>query len=94
MPIIVRKGELEVTAGLANARLEQAPEGTQFKVDMTRSGSASVYGDLLVYRQGQSAAFMLSPEQAGLMRGPVRVELREPLQSGGALITSLDAVLR
>ena len=113
MPIIVRKGELEVTAGLANARLEQTPEGTEFKLDMTRSGSASVYGDLLVYRQGQSqpvfvargvgvypeiaarhAAFMLSPEQAGLLRGPVTVELREPLQSGGALITSLDAVLR
>ena len=113
MPIIVRKGELEVTAGLANARLEQTPEGTEFKLDMTRSGTASVYGDLLVYRQGQGepvfvargigvypeiaarhAAFMLSPEQAGLLRGPVTVELREPLQSGGALITSLDAVLR
>jgi hypothetical protein len=113
MPIIVRKGELEVTAGLANARLEQTAQGTLFKVDMTRSGTASVYGDLLVYRQGQSepafvargigvypeinarhASFALSPEQAELLRGPVRVELRGPLQSGGALITALDAVLR
>ena len=52
MPIIIRKGELEVTAGLANPRIEQGPEGPAFLVDITRAGTASVYGDLLVYRQG------------------------------------------
>ncbi len=113
MPVIIRKGELEVTAGLANPRIEQAPEGPAFRVDITRSGSASLYGDLLVYRQGadepafvargigvypeidsRHSTFSLLPEQAEAMRGPVRVEFREPLQTGGALITSLDAVLR
>jgi hypothetical protein len=113
MPIIIRKGELEVTAGLANPRIEQGPEGALFMVDITRSGTASVYGDLLVYRQGEAepafvargigvypeitdrhSAFGLSPEQAAALHGPVRVELREPLQTGGALITALDAVLR
>ena len=39
-------------------------------------------------------AFGVSPEQAAAMRGPVRVELREPLQYGGALIASVDTVLR
>ena len=113
MPIIIRKGEVEVTAGLANPRLEQGPEGPLFGVDITRSGTASVYGDLLVYRQGEDepafvargigvypeisgrhSAFGLSAEQAAALHGPVRVELREPLQAGGALITALDAVLR
>lgn len=52
MPIIVRKGELEVTAGIADPRVERGPDGARFAVDMTRSGSASVYGDLLVFPQG------------------------------------------
>ena len=112
MPIIIRKGELEVVAGLANPRLEESDEGTVFAFDISRSGEASVYGDVLVYRQGDDdpvfmvrgigvypeidsrhSAFVIAPEQAAAMRGPVRVELREPLAVGGALIASIDAVL-
>src|SRR6478735_6273025 len=52
MPIIIRKGELTVTAGLANPRIVHGAKGDEFAVDMTRSGSESIYGDLLVYRQG------------------------------------------
>ncbi len=113
MPIIVRKGQLEVAAGLANPRIEQGPDGPAFLVDITRSGEASVYGDLLVYRQGEDepalvargigvypeissrhSAFGLTPEQAAALRGPVRVELRQSIQSGGALITALETVIR
>src|SRR5690606_21858402 len=113
MPVIVRKGQLEVTAGLANPRIEQGPDGEALALDITRSGSSSVYGDLIVYAQGtdepvlvargigvypeiasRQSAFGLAPEQAALLRGPVRIEFREPLQNGGALITALDAVLR
>jgi len=113
MPIIIRKGELEVAAGLANPRIEQGPDGAVFLVDISRSGSASLYGDLLVYRQGANepalvargvgvypeiesrhSAFALSPEQVEALRGPVRVEFRESILTGGALITALDAVLR
>jgi hypothetical protein len=113
MPIIVRKGRLEVQTALANPRLEQSADGPAFSVDIARQGSASVYGDLLVYRQGgggeplfmargigvypeirsRHTRFVLSPEQAAAMRGPVRVELREPQATGAALITALDAVL-
>jgi len=113
MPIIIRKGELEVTGALANPKLEETPEGTVFAVDIARSGEASLYGDLLVYPQGaddpafvarglgvypeiesRHAAFVVAPEQATAMRGPVRVELREPVQNGGALIAAVDTVLR
>jgi hypothetical protein len=113
MPIIIRKGQLEATAGLANPRIEQDAEGTAFAIDISRTGTASVYGDLLVYRQGSDepafvarglgvypeidsrhSKFFISPEQAAAMRGPVRVELRDPIQNGGALIASLDGVLR
>jgi hypothetical protein len=112
MPIIIRKGDLEVTAALANPRVEQGEQGPAFAVDIARSGAASVYGDLLVYRPGindplvavrglgvypeiasRHAAIGLSAEQAAAMRGPVRIELRDPVQNGGTLITALDAVL-
>jgi len=113
MPIIIRKGQLEVTAGLANPVIVETAEGPAFSIDISRSGTASVYGDLLVYRQGNDepvfvarglgvypeidnrhSTFAIPPDQAAAMRGPVRVELRDPIQTGGALITSLDAVIR
>ncbi len=113
MPIIIRKGELEVTGALANPKLEETPDGTVFAVDISRSGEASLYGDLLVYPQGAAdpafvarglgvypeiearhATFVVAPEQAVLMRGPVRVELREPVQNDDALIAAVDTVLR
>lgn len=113
MPIIVRKGQVTATATLANVRLEQGPNGYAFKLDMNRSGSASVYGDLIVTKPGQSdpvflargigvypeinqrhVDFAVSPEQAAAMRGPVRVEFREPAAKGGALIAEASATLR
>jgi hypothetical protein len=54
MPIIVRKGEIEVTAALANPHIEQTADGANFAVDISRSGTGSVYGDLLVYHQGSN----------------------------------------
>lgn len=113
MPIIIRKGELIVTAGLANPVIEQTAEGPAFRLDISRQGSASVYGDILVYHPGSDdpvfvargigvypeiesrhSTFYISPEQAAAMRGPVKVELRDPIEGGGALIASLDAVIR
>jgi len=52
MPVIVRKGALTVTAGLANPRLVHGPQGDGFAVDLTRTGTESIYGDLLVYPKG------------------------------------------
>lgn len=52
MPIIVRKGQLEVAAGLANPRIERTEDGTAFAIDIARAGAASLYGDLVVTRPG------------------------------------------
>jgi len=54
MPIIVRKGEVEVTGGLANPRLVQTEYGDALAIDMIRSGNSSLYGDLLVFSRGAS----------------------------------------
>jgi hypothetical protein len=112
MPIIIRKGELTVTAGIANPRIVHSPKGDQFTVDMTRSGNESIYGDLLVYRLGakdpaftargigvypeigaRHATFELTPEQAAAMKGPARIEFREAVENGGALIAAVDGTL-
>jgi hypothetical protein len=52
MPIIVRKGSVEVTGGLANPRLIKTEYGDAFAIDMIRSGTSSLYGDILVFRRG------------------------------------------
>ena len=52
MPIIIRKGNLHATAGLAGPKIEQSERGPAFTVDITREGDESIYGDLLVYLQG------------------------------------------
>ena len=52
MPIIVRKGKVEVTGGLANPRIVQTENGDAFEIDMVRSGTSSLYGDLMVFARG------------------------------------------
>ena len=54
MPIIVRKGKVEVTGGLANPRIVKSENGDAFEIDMVRSGTSSLYGDLLVFARGAS----------------------------------------
>ena len=41
----------------------------------------------------RSLSLPLSPEQATLLKGPVRIEYREPAESGGKLIAAIDATL-
>lgn len=62
MPIIIRKGALQVTTALANPKIVQSASGPTFAVDISRAGEASVYGDLLVYGQG-------NPEPLFVVRG-------------------------
>lgn len=54
MPIIVRKGQLEVTGSLDNPRLTQIDGEPAFAIDIGRSGSSSLYGDLIVTKPGVS----------------------------------------
>ncbi len=53
IPIIVRKGKLEATAALANPRVETDEEGNPvFRVDMSRQGNGSVFGEIRVTTAG------------------------------------------
>jgi hypothetical protein len=55
IPIIVRKGELEASAAISNPRIERDAEGREvLRLDMARQGSASVFGEIVVSRPGQS----------------------------------------
>ena len=52
IPIIVRKGNLEATAALSNARLVHDLHGSALAFTLTRSGSRSTYGVIRVTRPG------------------------------------------
>lgn len=41
----------------------------------------------------RNLALQVSPEQAARLRGPVRIEYREPVEAGGKVIASLDSTL-
>lgn len=54
IPIIVRKGNLQATAAISNPHIEQGERGSLLELDMARSGTASVFGELRVMRPGDS----------------------------------------
>lgn len=54
IPVIIRHGNLEATAGIANARVEQNESGPAFAFDLSRAGNRSTYGEIRVIKQGQS----------------------------------------
>ncbi len=61
IPVIVRRGELSVTATLANPRLsEEAPGRPVFSVDIGRLGNRSLYGEILVTVPGQTAPVIVA----------------------------------
>ena len=53
IPIIVRQGALQATAAIANPRLESAGSEHALRFDLSRVGNRSVYGEVIVFRQGQ-----------------------------------------
>jgi hypothetical protein len=55
IPVIVRRGQLSVTATIANPRLgEEEPGRPLFSVDINRQGSRSLYGEIIVSVPGQA----------------------------------------
>ena len=52
IPVIVRLGNLEARAGIANVHLVKAAGKTVIAMDVTRSGSRSIYGDVKVFKSG------------------------------------------
>ena len=48
IPVIVRKGQLTALATIANPRVVTTKEGSFLDLDMARSGTRSVYGEIIV----------------------------------------------
>lgn len=52
IPIIVRLGNLEVKAGIANVRVERKDGKAEVALDLSRTGSRSTYGEVRVLKAG------------------------------------------
>jgi hypothetical protein len=52
IPIIVRLGNLQATAGISNVRLEKIEGRPAVALDLSRSGSRSTFGEVRVLRAG------------------------------------------
>ncbi len=52
IPVIVRLGNLEATAGIANVKLEKKDGKEAVGVDLSRSGSRSTFGEVRVFKPG------------------------------------------
>jgi P pilus assembly chaperone PapD len=60
IPVIIRQGNLQATAAIANGRLEQDPDGQVLSFDISRSGDRSVYGEIRVTKPGVSEPLMVA----------------------------------
>jgi len=103
IPVIIRQGNLQATAGIANVRVEQDDNGQAFTFDLSRTGNRSVYGEIRVMKQGQAVypevgsrkvALPIPADIAAQLKGPVSVEYYESGNVGGGLITKTQLVLR
>jgi hypothetical protein len=54
IPVIIRKGVLQATASIADAKIERVGEKPTLSFVLGRKGTRSVYGNVIVYKQGQS----------------------------------------
>jgi P pilus assembly chaperone PapD len=52
IPVIVRLGNLEVTAAISNVRLENNDGRASIGLDLSRSGTRSTFGEVLVLKPG------------------------------------------
>lgn len=52
IPVIVRLGDLEAKAGIANVQVEKSDGKPAIGLDLTRSGNRSTFGEVLVMKPG------------------------------------------
>ncbi|AMO73128.1 hypothetical protein AZE99_15850 [Sphingorhabdus sp. M41] len=60
IPIIVRYGNLQATAAIANGRMEKDPDGQSFAFDLSRSGDRSTYGEIRITKPGVAEPIMIA----------------------------------
>jgi P pilus assembly chaperone PapD len=58
IPVIIRQGTLQATAGLANPRIVAGDPNPTLQLDISRQGNRSVYGEIQVLRQGSGEMLM------------------------------------
>lgn len=58
IPVIIRQGTLQATAGLANPRIVAGEPNPTLQLDISRQGNRSVYGEIVVLRQGSGEVLM------------------------------------
>ncbi len=52
IPVVIRKGNLQARAGIANVQLTRRDGKPAVALDLTRNGDRSVYGDVRVFKAG------------------------------------------
>lgn len=60
IPIIVRRGKLQATAGIANAKLATLGGKQAISFDLSRAGTRSVYGEVRVIKPGVKLPVVLA----------------------------------
>jgi P pilus assembly chaperone PapD len=60
IPIIIRHGNLEATAAIANPRIENDGNQDVLAFDLSRQGNRSVYGEVIVLRQGLAEPILVA----------------------------------
>ena len=85
IPVIVRLGNLDASAGIANVQLEHKVGGDALGFDLTRTGTRSTYGEVRVLKAGVKAPIALMKGIAVYTEVPQRhvsVPLAEAYRSG------------
>ncbi|WP_394700097.1 molecular chaperone [uncultured Parasphingorhabdus sp.] len=60
IPIIVRYGNLQATAAIANGRMVENSDGQSFAFDLSRTGDRSTYGEIRVTKPGLDEPVMVA----------------------------------
>ncbi len=96
IPVIVRLGNLEAKAGIANVRLDQGPNGSSVSLDLSRSGARSTFGEVRVLKAGakdpiavQKAVAVYTEVSSRHVSVPIRPEYKGAL-SGPVTVQYLE----
>lgn len=72
IPVIVRKGTLQATAALNNVRFGKDEQGPTLELDINRSGSRSLFGEIHVTKPGVSKPVAVTKGIAAYLEVPRR----------------------
>lgn len=96
IPVIVRTGDLNASAGIENISLDRGPNGLLVGFQLTRSGDRSVYGDFRVtFRPAGGEPRVIAQTRGVAVYPPlqareVRLPLTESLSAGTLRVEYLD----